>query len=89
MLFDTKISTPPKNRTTGRLRGQEQKGKHSMTDFDIVSAISAIGFPAVVCVYTLVKIDATLDRLTAAITTIGARIDVLANIARNETGKNP
>lgn len=58
-----------------------------MNDLDIVSAISAIGFPAVVCVYTLVKIDATLDRLTAAITTIGARIDVLAGMCNQENGK--
>lgn len=59
-----------------------------MNEFDIVSAISAIGFPAVVCVYTLVKIDATLDRLTAAITTIGARIDVLAGICNQEGKKS-
>lgn len=47
---------------------------------EIVTAISTVGFPAAVCLYTLVKIDNTLSRLTDVITAMSAKIDTMTGI---------
>ena len=57
-------------------------------DTDVLNQIAQFGFPIVISLYLLIRMEQKIETLSSAITELNYNISTMTNIARNNENKN-
>lgn len=57
-------------------------------DTDVLNQIAQFGFPIVISLYLLIRMEQKIETLSTAITELNYNISTMTNIARNNENKN-